>query len=77
MSYIAVTVNDGVIEGYFRGLDRSTGAINLSSHRSKDALIRGIGVKTAKDFRKFTVDRLGRTFEIARETRTWHGAACT
>ena len=77
MSYVAVTLSGGTVEGYFRGLDRSTGAINLSAHHAKDALIRGIGVKTAKDVRKFTIDRLGRKFEIALETRTWHGAACT
>ena len=77
MSYVAVEVTGGKLEGYFRGLDRSTGAINLSAHHAKDALTRGIGVKTAKDLRKFTVDRLGRRFLIERETRTWHGAACT
>jgi len=77
LSYIAVQLADARHEGYFRGLDRSTGAINLSAHHSNDALIRGIGVKTAKDLRKYTVDRLGRRFEIERETRTWHGAACT
>ena len=57
LSYIAVDLGEVRHEGYFRGLDRSTGAVNLSAHHSKDALTRGIGVKTAKGLRKFTVDR--------------------
>ncbi len=77
LSYIEVDLANAWHAGYFRGLDRSTGAITLSDQKSKDGLTRGIGVKTAKDFRKFAVDRLGRRFEIERETRTWHGVACT
>jgi CRISPR-associated endonuclease Csn1 len=77
MSYVAVDLGDRRHEGYFRTMDRSTGAITLSHHSSKSLLTRSIGARTAKGFRKFAVDRLGRRFEIERETRTWHGAACT
>jgi CRISPR-associated endonuclease Csn1 len=65
------------IKGYFRRMDRSTGAITLSPHHSKDEEIRSIGCQTLRSFRKFAVDRLGRKFEIERETRTWRGKACT
>ena len=77
MSYVAVDLGDKQHEGYFRSMDRSTGAMTLSHHSSKSLLTRSIGVRTAKGLRKFAVDRLGRRFEIERETRTWHGAACT
>ncbi len=78
MSFLEVEKLDGtLIDGYFRGLDRSTGAIHLSKHHSKDILERGIGVKTAKAFRKYQITRLGQRFEIEREKRTWHGVVCT
>lgn len=66
-----------VIEGYFRGMDRSTGAIAISPQHTRAEVNRGIGVKTLAAFRKFAVDRLGNRSEIQRETRTWHGKACT
>jgi CRISPR-associated endonuclease Csn1 len=74
----AVRPGGEVIEGYFRGLHRGTGAIALSSHKNSDELVAGIGVKTLASFKKFRVDRLGlsRT-EVTREVRTWHGKACT
>jgi CRISPR-associated endonuclease Csn1 len=77
-SYILVEKSDGmVIEGYYRGLHRGTGAIDISLHFSRDIAAEGIGGRTLKSFSKYAVDRLGRRFEINRETRTWHGAACT
>lgn len=77
LSWIEVVKPNGeVIEGYFQGLDRSTGAIAISAHHSKGAVSRGIGAKTLASFRKFAVDRLGNRSEIERETRTWHGKAC-
>jgi CRISPR-associated endonuclease Csn1 len=78
LSYVEVTKPDGqIIEGYFRQLDRSTGAVSLSPHHSSQTLIRSIGVRTLLNFRKFSVDRLGNCFEIHREQRTWHGVVCT
>lgn len=77
LSLIEVDRGEGPMRGYFRGLDRSTGSITISSHLSKDAKTKGIGTRTLKSFRKFSVDRLGRQYEIEREIRTWHGVACT
>jgi CRISPR-associated endonuclease Csn1 len=78
MSYVlAVKSNGEIAEGYFRGLHRGTGAINVSRHESlgKEAATDGIGVKTLGEFRKFAVDRLGCKSEIKREERTWRGKA--
>jgi CRISPR-associated endonuclease Csn1 len=78
MSFVRVVKPDGeVIEGYLRSLDRNTGAITVSPHITSDTIRKGIGVKTLSSFKKFTVDRLGRKFEVSREVRTWRGKACT
>ncbi len=63
-----------IIEGYFAGLDRSTGAISVWTHDRnqsvvKDGLIRGIGIKTALSLEKFHVDLLGRLYPVRQETR--------
>ncbi len=65
------------IKGYFKGIDRSTGAISLAAHESAQNLVRGIGTKTLDGFRKLSVDRLGRVHPVTRESRTWHGVECT
>lgn len=62
------------IEGYFAGLDRSTGTISIWSHDrnqsvSKDGLFRGIGIKTALAVEKFHVDFLGRLHKVHQEVR--------
>jgi CRISPR-associated endonuclease Csn1 len=78
MSFLEIVKPDGeVIEGYFRSLDRNTGAITVSPHTTTDSIRKGIGVKTLSSFKKLTVDRLGRKFEVSREVRTWRGKACT
>ncbi len=78
MNYLELAKANGeIVEGYYRSLDRATGAINLSPASTNDQLIRSIGVKTLSTFKKFTVDRLGRKFEVQRELRTWRGKACT
>ncbi|MGQ0685263.1 type II CRISPR RNA-guided endonuclease Cas9 [Bradyrhizobium sp.] len=78
MSYLELVKSNGeVIEGYYRSMDRTTGAINLSPMATNSETIRSIGVKTLFSFRKFTIDRLGRKFEVPREVRTWRGEACT
>jgi CRISPR-associated endonuclease Csn1 len=77
MSFVELEKMDKTfIDGYFRGMHRGTGNINISAHQSKDAMIEGIGPRRLK-MKKFTIDRLGRRFEIPKETRTWHGAVCT
>ena len=78
MSFLEIVKSDGeAIEGYFRSLDRNTGAITVSPQVTGEKIRKGIGVKTLSDFKKFTVDRLGRKFEVLREVRTWRGKACT
>lgn len=78
MSLVELVKPDGeIIEGYFRSLDRNTGAVAISPQRTSSEIRKGIGVKTLASFRKFSVDRLGRKFEVKRETRTWRGKACT
>lgn len=63
--------------GYFRGLDRATGAIKVSPHNNLQHANAGIGARSLKQFRKLALDRLGNRHEIPRETRTWRGVACT
>jgi CRISPR-associated endonuclease Csn1 len=78
LSYIELQKSDGLfIDGYFRGMHRGTGNINISPHLSKDIVIEGIGPRRLKNLRKFNVDRLGCRSEIQQEARTWHGAVCT
>ncbi len=78
MSLIELTKPDGeVIRGYHRSLDRNTGALTVSEVNSSMAIRKGIGARTLVGFRKLIVDRLGRVFEVSRETRTWRGEVCT
>ena len=61
-------------EGYFAGLDRSTGAISIWAHDrnpqvGKDGLMRGIGIKTAQSIEKYHVDMLGRLYRVRQESR--------
>ena len=79
-SYIEVGKRDGqVFEGYFRGMNRSTGALKISPHNRRDEVYEGggIGARTLTRFRKLQVDRLGGKHGIEVETRTWHGVVCT
>jgi CRISPR-associated endonuclease Csn1 len=77
-SLIEAVKSDGeVFFGYFKGLHRGTGAINLASIHSQQQQIKGIGAKTLLSLHKRTVDRLGHVSEVPQETRTWHGVACT
>ncbi len=77
-SFVEVVKSDGeIIAGYFKGLHRGTGAIALAPHENPRKIRGGIGAKTVLQFRKLSVDRLGRIHEIEHEIRTWHGEACT
>jgi len=77
-SLLELTTPSGeVIKGYFKGLDRTTGAVSLAAPENPRALRRGIGAKTLIAFRKLFVTRLGRVSEIKREVRTWRGEVCT
>lgn len=73
--WIKVTLKDQSLkEGYFSGLDRSTGAVSIWAHDrnssvGKDGLMRGIGIKTALSLEKCHVDILGRLHRVHQETR--------
>jgi CRISPR-associated endonuclease Csn1 len=78
LDYVEAIKSGGeIIEGYFRGMDRATGAIGISPHLTNTEIAKGIGARTLLSFKKFTVDRLGRKFEVSREVRTWRGKVCT
>lgn len=60
--------------GYYAGMNRSTGAVNLWVHDraaaiGKGGLISSIGVKTALSLKKFNVDVLGRIYPAPPEVR--------
>lgn len=63
-----------LISGYYRGTNRFTASIAISTHnhRHKDGLEEGIGVRRLASFRKFHVDRLGKLHEIKSEP--WPGS---
>lgn len=63
-------------EGYFRGLNRLTGYIELITH-NKPMTIIGTGAKTLLTITKYNVDRFGNKSVVRKEVRTWHGVACT
>lgn len=76
MSLLEVIKPNGVIKGYYRGLDRATGAITLSDVSNSQLITRSIGARTLTQFKKLSVDRLGNVSEIKSETRTWRGEVC-
>lgn len=62
------------IEGYYGGVHRGTGTINIWSHDhnksiGKDGCIEGVGIKTALSLEKYNVDMLGRLYIVKNETR--------
>ncbi len=63
--------------GYFKGFGVNGGSIKIVAHSDPLNILGRPGTRTLLSFRKFAVDRLGRVSEIVRETRTWHGVACT
>ncbi len=71
-----VTAKGDIIEGYFRELNSNDAGIVVSDHTNKDRKSPKTGSRTLREFRKFTIDRLGRKFEIKREERTWRGRLC-
>lgn len=72
--YVILRDKKQLIEGYYAGLNRSTGAINVRTHDSdptigKDGVLEGLGVKQLQDFQKFSVDFFGNRFRIETEKR--------
>ena len=66
--------NKPSIEGYYAGMNRSTGAINILTHDrnqlvGKDGLIESIGIKTSLSVEKCHVDILGRLHRVHNEIR--------
>lgn len=77
-NFVEVVKSTGeVFEGYFAGMDRSTGAISLQSHNNPKNSFRGLGAKTLLTMKKYSVDRFGMRSEVKSEVRTWHGVVCT
>lgn len=77
-SYVKLVKASGeIVEGYYRNTDVATGSITLSPHNDSQNLIRSIGIKTLREFRKYCVDRMGQLAEIRKEKQTWHGKVCT
>jgi CRISPR-associated endonuclease Csn1 len=76
-TYVEVVKSNGeILEGYFGGIDRSTGAISLLRSNDPTNSIRGIGTKTLLTITKHNVDRFGNKSVVRKEVRTWHGVAC-
>jgi CRISPR-associated endonuclease Csn1 len=76
MNYLEVIKPTGeIVEGYFRGFNRSTASVTVSHHANSDDVTQGIGIKTLRSFKKFHIDRLGQKFECGKEARTWRGKA--
>lgn len=72
--WVQVELKGKVVEGYYAGMNRSTGAINLWAHDrnqaiGKNGLIESIGIKTAKNLTKYHVDILGRLHRVEQEPR--------
>ena len=58
-SFVAVKQRDGeVVEGYYRGVDRSSGSITISPHNRRRER-KSVGIKTCASVKKITIDRLG------------------
>jgi CRISPR-associated endonuclease Csn1 len=64
-NFVEVVKSTGeVFEGYFGGMDRSTGAITLQSHNDPKNSFRGLGAKTLLTMKKYSVDRFGVRSEV-------------
>jgi CRISPR-associated endonuclease Csn1 len=66
--------NAPVREGYYSGLNRATGAIDLWVHdrnqsQGKKGMLEGNGIKTALAVEKYHVDHLGRLHRVHKEAR--------
>lgn len=63
--------------GYFRALDRNTGAVKVAPHDRSDSVEQlKISPMTITGFDKYNIDRLGSRHLIEREPREWRGEVC-
>jgi CRISPR-associated endonuclease Csn1 len=74
MALLEVSRSEGeVVRGYFRSLDRNTGALTISTASGALPVKMRIGTRTLLGLKKLHVDRLGRVHKVERERRTWRG----
>lgn len=77
MSLVSIVRSNGeILEGYYRGMDRGSGNVEISIHNNSGDLVRGIGARTLNSFRKRHIDRLGNISDVKHEVRIWRGKAC-
>lgn len=72
--WVTIRLKNEVREGYYSGLDRSTGNIDLWLHdrnqtQGTKGMLRGNGIKTALAIEKYHVDLLGNLHRVYQETR--------
>ncbi|QEY24214.1 type II CRISPR RNA-guided endonuclease Cas9 [Neisseria animalis] len=71
---VEVISKKGRIFGYFGGLDRATGNINVKEHdmaknKGKEGVHRSLGVKTVLSFQKYQIDPLGKEIRLCKAER--------
>lgn len=71
---VVIKPNQPPHEGYYAGMDISTGAISIWTHDRNQSigdkgLLRSIGIKTAQSVKKYHVDLLGNLHLVRQETR--------
>lgn len=77
MEYLEIETSKGdLLKGYFRGMNRALGSINISADSDLGNMTVNIGARTLKMFNKYSVDRLGTLHPVTSEKRTWRGEVC-
>ena len=71
---IKVKTKKGEIFGYFNGLNRATGSIDIKEHdlnksKGKEGIHQSVGVKLALSLEKYQVDELGKNIRPCRPTK--------
>ena len=62
------------ILGYFNGLNRATGNIDIKEHdldksKGKQGIFEGVGIKLALSFEKYQVDELGKNIRLCKSSK--------
>lgn len=65
--YIVAKSKDEEVAGYYKTLDRKTGAIKIADMKKVSQKPKTIGVRELLVFKKYIVDRLGRLTEVRQE----------
>lgn len=71
---VKLTTKKETFFGYYTGLNRHTGGINIKVHdadntKGKKGIYEGLGVKIAISFEKFQVDELGKNIRLCKPTK--------